>query len=223
MITSSNASKQCGRMQTCSSQYLGRMWRRIGMWGAVPETNFALCWCIGVMENRSLLYWLNDSRRYDSVGNADQIGWCQIILWYRVWIPGSQSKFLVAGQNYTQTVPPLTSTGPFSNPEMGSSNSSLGLGNSRPSKRNTALDSSAGPWKITALMDGWKPCRQLRAILCRLCSASWKPAHPDHDWPAQTQPISHQPIYVNVTKPVVKQPQLDGIKIWQYGRTEGNE
>jgi hypothetical protein len=44
-ITSLNTSKHGGRLQISRSDYLWRMWRRIGAWGPFSETNFTFCWC----------------------------------------------------------------------------------------------------------------------------------------------------------------------------------
>ena len=44
-ITSLNASKHGGRLQISRSDYLWRIWRRIGVWGPFSETNFTFCWC----------------------------------------------------------------------------------------------------------------------------------------------------------------------------------
>jgi len=46
VITSLNASKHGGRLQISRSDYLWRMWRRIGEWGPFSETNFSFCWWI---------------------------------------------------------------------------------------------------------------------------------------------------------------------------------
>jgi len=112
---------------------------------------------------------------------------------------------------------------PFGHSGTGPSDSILGLGNSTSKKWYTTLNSSVGPWKITPLVDGWKPCREPEANLSRWFPTRWEPAHPDRIQPAGTHPFSHLLIYVTVIITAVKQAQLDGIKIGQYCLIQGNE
>jgi len=44
-ITSLNASKHGWRLPISRPDCLWRMWRRIGAWGPILETNFTFCWC----------------------------------------------------------------------------------------------------------------------------------------------------------------------------------
>jgi len=48
-ITSFNALKHGGRLQIRGSDYLWRIWRRLGGWGLFSDTDFAFCWWMGAV------------------------------------------------------------------------------------------------------------------------------------------------------------------------------
>jgi len=75
-ITLLNASKHGGRLQISCSDYLWRMWRRIGWWGPFSETNFTFCWCV-----LKLFSWVtHPSRRWLHTFHLQQCCWMQ-------WVP----------------------------------------------------------------------------------------------------------------------------------------
>lgn len=97
--------------------------------------------------------------------------------------------------------------------QMDPCNHRLDPGNPRPKKTYTVQDGSTYLWKLSALMVGCNPCRQLRGNLFRSLPASLQPAHSDYMWPAEIQSISHLPKYVKIANTAVKQAQLKGMKV----------